>query len=105
MNKARQGRFTGGRTPLGYKKVKEDNKSDIAIDEDESQIITTIHGLRRRRFSMQAIANYLNNHQVPTKRGGKWYASTIHYILKNKIYRGTYEYNAIKSKRLDLVIK
>jgi len=105
LNKARQGRFTGGRTPLGYKKVEVDNKSDIAIDEDEAQIITTILGLRRRRFSMQSIAEHLNNNHVPTKKGGKWYSSTIHYILKNKIYRGTYEYNAIKSKRLDLVIK
>lgn len=105
LNKARQGLFTGGRTPLGYKKVEIDSKSDIAIDEDEAQIISTIHGLKRRKFSMQYIAKYLNDNHIPTKRGGKWYASTIHYILRNKIYRGTYEYNAIKSERLDLVIK
>ncbi len=105
MNKARQGKFTGGRTPLGYKKVEVDNKSDIGIDENEAQIITTILGLRRQRLSMQSIADYLNKNQVPTKRGGKWHASTIEYILKNKIYAGIYEYNAIKTKRLDLVIK
>ena len=105
MTKARQGRFAGGRTPLGYKKVEVDSKSDIAIDEGEAQIISTILLLRRRRYSMQAIADHLNKNHVPTKRGGKWYASTVHYILRNKIYRGTYEYKAIKSDRLDLVIK
>ena len=105
ITKARQGLFAGGRTPLGYKNVEVDSKSDIAIDEDEAQIISAIHGLRRRRYSMQAIADYLNKNHVPTKRGGKWYASTVHYILRNKIYRGMYEYNAIKSDRLDLIIK
>jgi site-specific DNA recombinase len=105
INKARQGRFTGGRTPLGYKKTEFDNKSDIGIDEEEAKIITTILGLRKKRLSMQSIANHLNINNAPTKRGGKWHASTIDYILKNKIYSGTYEYNAIKTKRLDLVIR
>lgn len=105
MNKARQGQFTGGRTPLGYKKVEVDNKTDITIDNVEAEIISTIHRLKRQRYSMQSIADYLNENKVPTKRGGKWYASTIHYILKNKIYKGTYEYNSIKTKRLDLIIK
>ena len=105
MNKAKQGRFTGGRTPLGYKKVEVDNKSDIAIDEDEAEIIAMIHKLRRSGLSMQSIADRLNKNQVPTKRGGKWYASTIQYILNNKLYRGIIEYNSIKTNRLDLIIK
>jgi site-specific DNA recombinase len=105
LNKARQGRFTGGRTPLGYKKVEVDNKSDIGIDEEEAKTITIILGLRKQRLSMQAIADFLNNNHVPTKKGGKWYASTIDYILKNKIYAGTYKFNTIKTKRLDLVIR
>jgi site-specific DNA recombinase len=105
MNKARQGRFAGGRTPLGYKKVEVENKSDIGINEDEAKIITTILRLRKQRLSMQSIATHLNSNQVPTKNGGRWHASTIDYILKNKIYSGTYEFNAIKTKRLDLIIR
>ena len=105
MNKAKQGRFTGGRTPLGYRKAEVDNKSDIAIDEDEAEIIAMIHKLRRSGLSMQSIADRLNKNQIPTKRGGKWYASTIQYILNNKLYRGIIEYNSIKTNRLDLIIK
>jgi len=105
MNKAKTGRFTGGRTPLGYRKTEFDNKSDIAIDEDEAKVITCIHKLRKEGLSMQAIANYLNNNQAPTKRGGRWFASTVHYILNNKLYKGIFEYNSIKTERLDLMIK
>jgi len=105
MNKAKQGRFTGGRTALGYRKVEVDNKSDIGIDEGEAKVITCIHKLRKEGLSMQAIADYLNTNRVHTKRGGKWFSSTIHYILNNKLYKGIYEYNSIKTNRLDLMIK
>lgn len=33
------------------------------------------------------IANELNADGVPTKRGGKWYAATVHYIMHNKLYK------------------
>jgi len=90
---------------LGYKHIKVDNKPDLVIDQVEADTVVMIKKLRRRGLSMGAIANRLNRDEIPTKRGGKWHASTIQYVLKNKMYKGHYQYNRIKTKRLDLAIR
>ena len=105
LRKAKSGGFVGGQIALGYKHVIVDNKPDIAIDQKTAKTISMIRTLRKRGLSMNSIANQLNENQVPTKRGGKWYASTIHYILNNKLYKGLFEYNTIKIKRLDLAMQ
>ncbi len=105
MNKAKLGGFAGGQRPLGYKRTKVDNKPDITIDQDEADTVLMIKKFRRRGLSMGAIADRLNRDEIPTKRGGRWHASTIQYILKNKMYKGHYQYNRIKTKRLDLTIR
>jgi DNA invertase Pin-like site-specific DNA recombinase len=105
INKAKRGGFAGGTRPLGYKKVEVDNKADITIDQGEAETVSMIKRLRKRGLSMKAIADHLNDNGIPTKRGGKWYASTIQYILNNKLYKGLFEYNSIKAKRLDLAIR
>jgi len=105
MNKAKEGGFAGGQRPFGYKPIKINNRPDIAIDQEEASIITMIKKLRRRGMSMKSIADRLNDDRIPTKRGGQWHASTIQYILNNKVYKGNFEHNRIKTKRLDLVIK
>jgi len=105
LRKAKSGGFVGGQIALGYKHVIVDNKPDIAIDQKTAKTISMIRTLRKRGSSMNSIANQLNENQVPTKRGGKWYASTIHYILNNKLYKGLFEYNTIKTKRLDLAMQ
>lgn len=103
--KAKNGGFAGGKRALGYKKILIEDKPDLAIDEDEAETIILIRKLRREGLSMQAIADKLNGIQAPTKRGGKWYASTIQYILNNKLYKGIFEYNSTRSKRADLAIR
>ncbi|MBE9593861.1 MAG: recombinase family protein [Proteobacteria bacterium] len=105
MNKAKNGGFAGGQRALGYKHIIVDNKPDITIDKKEAQTVSMIRNLRRRGLSMKAIADHLNDNQVPTKRGGNWYASTVQYILNNKLYKGLFEYNSISTERLDLVIQ
>jgi len=105
INKAKQGGFAGGTRALGYRKIEVDNKPDIGIDPQEAETVSMIRKLRKRGLSMKAIADRLNDTGIPTKRGGKWYASTIQYILKNRLYKGLFEYNSIKTKRLDLAIQ
>ncbi len=105
MNKAKLGGFAGGQRPLGYKHIKIDNKPDLVIDQAEAGTVLMIKKLRRRGLYMGAIADRLNRDEIPTKRGGRWHASTIQYILKNKMYKGHYQYNRIKTKRLDLAIR
>lgn len=42
----------------------------------------------KNKLSLRQIANRLNEKVIPTKRGGKWYAGTVRYILLNARYKG-----------------
>ena len=96
--KASKGKYSGGAVPLGYC-IK--NK-DLAIN-GERELIKKIFNLKRSgRYSINAIARKLNEDSYETKRGGKWHASTISYILKNPVYKGKYSYKEIKTTRNDL---
>jgi site-specific DNA recombinase len=70
-------------TPYGY------NREGDSLTENgqELQAIRLINDLRQRGLSMAKIAAELTARDIPTKTGGKWYASTVSYILKNKLYR------------------
>jgi len=99
LNKARKGGFTGGSIPLGYSNEGKDlKKNDIAI----ITVKEIFYLKRHRRFSMEKIARHLNESNAPTARGGKWYASTISYILKNQLYKGKITYKDVVSDRQDL---
>ena len=99
MNKARKGGYAGGSTALGYgSKDKELHLLDI-----EAETVKIIFNLKRKKhLSLNQIARQFNFDGIKTKRGGKWYASTLSYILKNPIYKGNYEYKSIESERSDL---
>jgi len=92
--KAQSGGYAGGSVPLGYKV-----KSRELVPNGETETIKKIFNLKRSgRYSINKIANYLNKNDYPTQRGGKWYASTVSYILSNPIYKGKYQYSGIKSE-------
>ncbi len=42
--------------------------------------------LRSGGYSLGKIAQTFNGEGVPTKRGGKWYRSTVRYLLNNELY-------------------
>ena len=105
QRKAKSGGFAGGCRPLGYMKTEIDNKPDLIVDPIQAKTVSLIKKLRKRGFSMKSIADHLNSHEIPTRRGGKWYASTVWYILNNRLYRGVLEHNTIKNKRLELAIR
>jgi len=73
-----------GSPPLGF--IAEDKKL-LQIDE-EFKIVSYVKKLKRKRLSLRQIANRLNEQEIPTKRGGSWYAGTVKYILDNAKYRG-----------------
>ncbi|MFQ6065822.1 MAG: recombinase family protein [bacterium] len=54
----------------------------------ELEIVQYVKALRRKRLSHRDIAKRLNKEGIPTKRGGRWYGSTVSYILKNHRYKG-----------------
>lgn len=100
-SKAQRGGYAGGSTALGYVTK---NKI-LVIDPEQSKIIKNIFYLRRyKKLSYSKIAKKLNFDEVPTARGGKWYAGTVQYILKNPIYRGNTSYNNFEGINKNLII-
>ena len=71
-----------GPTPLGY--VREGDR--LHPDNAELATVARIHDLADAGTSLAAIARQLNADAVPTKRGGRWHASTVRYILRNVLY-------------------
>ncbi|MEK6558022.1 MAG: recombinase family protein, partial [Candidatus Margulisiibacteriota bacterium] len=89
MNKAKKGLYSGGAVPFGYSS----QSKELSINDQNSVTIKKIFYLKRyKKLSLYKIASYLNENDYRTARGGKWNASSIRYILQNKIYKGTLEY-------------
>jgi site-specific DNA recombinase len=61
-------------------------------------------GKRHKRLSLGQIARELNEREIPTARGGRWYASTVKYILENPVYKGLLDYKGETAKRADLAL-
>ena len=79
------GRAEMARVPFGYR-IEGDQ---MAINADEAAAVQRIFAEFTRpyiRAGLSEIADGLNVDGVPTQRGGKWYASTVRYILGNSIY-------------------
>lgn len=69
-------------TPLGFNR---DGKRLVANGQ-EQETIKRIKSWHTEGVSMQEIARRLNDAGTPTKKGGKWYASTVSNILKNNLH-------------------
>jgi len=69
-------------TPYGFDRV----EKELLENSQEQEIIAQIFTWRQSGWSLRKIAAELNHRGVPTKRGGKWYAATIRYLLKNNLY-------------------
>lgn len=99
--KARKGLYAGGGVAFGYcSKDKE-----LLIDSDKATIVKEIFRMRiALHYSYERIANILNEQGYPTMRGGKWNTGTIHYMIRNKVYRGIVEYSGESAKRSELAL-
>ncbi len=95
--KAREGKWTGGRAPLGYRVV----AGQLEIDEDEAELIRRIFGqYTDDKMSAYRIATQLNAEEVPTqstrrgfttkriKQPNHWDWNRILYIIKSETYAG-----------------
>src|SRR5579884_779130 len=70
--------------PLGFARVGD----DLIEDPREMATVARIQEFRTLGWNYSRIADHLNAQKVPTKRGGKWWAASIRYILKNDLYDG-----------------
>lgn len=65
----------------------------LASAPDEQLVISKILGLRTSGMKLRQIAETLNAESVPTRCGGRWYATQVHRVL-----RATERINHIKQK-------
>ena len=75
------------RIPYGYRQ----QGSGLVIDAEAAVVVVRIFQEFTRtyiRAGLTEIAAGLNVDEVPTQRGGKWFASTVKYILANQVYAG-----------------
>ena len=90
----KQGKWVGGKTPLGYTKGSTE-KNKLIIYEPEAQIVRTIFNMAFSGNQVGTIRDYLNNSHIPTANKSRynketyWENKTIKNILKNKVYIGT----------------
>jgi DNA invertase Pin-like site-specific DNA recombinase len=71
-----------GPTPFGFDRI----GGRIAENPSEQAVIGRIQQQRAAGQTLRAIADGLNADEIPTKTGGKWYASTVKYLLGNELY-------------------
>ncbi len=80
QHKISQGQHVGS-PPLGFKIAEE---GQLEKELTELAIVERIRALRTEGLTLQAIADLLNRENVPTKRGGSWYPSTVTKVLSRK---------------------
>ena len=96
----KQGKWVGGKTPLGYIKDPKD-KNHLVICDEEAKIVRTIFNMALFGNSVGEIRDYLNNNNIPTaneiryKKVTFWENKTVKLILQNKAYIGV----TIQNKR------
>ena len=85
-------RFSEGSVELarlfGYDIERIDKQVRLTVNEDEAKTVRLIYQLYLGGMGFIAIANYLQDHGMPTKCGGTWGASQVGEILKQEKYIG-----------------
>lgn len=70
------------RTPFGFDREGDDLKRNAR----EWKLAQKIRARRAAGETLQSIADWLNKSGAKSKRGGKWFASTVKYIVDNELY-------------------
>ena len=77
-----------GSPPLGFEAIEKElkrNSNELAAVREVFRLRWKHRG--KNKLSLRQIANRLNEQGIPTKRGGRWHAGTVNYILHNTKYR------------------
>jgi len=66
--------------PFGYREV----QGRLVEVKREAGIVAEILELREQGHTLAAIADTLNTRGIEGKRGGRWYASTVRYVIQRQ---------------------
>lgn len=73
----------------GYKNV----NGVATVVEEQAQVVRLIFDMFNSGKGTLVIANWLNDHGIPTMECGKWNTSQINYMLKNITYTGVMKWS------------
>ncbi len=91
IEKAKHGRYIGGRLPIGYGRGPGDS---IVVVEQEAAFVRYIMRLvAEDGLTVPSIREQLEAEGVPSRYGGKWWTSTVQRILENTAYYGRFRFN------------
>ena len=80
---ATEGRWSGGIVPYGWRRAQDDRGSRLVLEPDEARWRRWIHEQYQRGWSCLRIARYLNDHGVPTRKGGPWSDGLVWNMLRS----------------------
>ena len=97
IDRAMSGKWNGARMPYGWKWNEE--KQFPEHDPIESEKARTLYQVYDQTHSTAKVRDFCYEHDIQTKRGGKWTTTTILNFLKNPMNKGDYRYNYRNSAR------
>lgn len=97
LGRAKNGLWNGANVPFGY--AWDDLLQFPVPHPTEADIIKFMYDFYEMEQSSCKLRDYLNGHDIPTKRGGEWTSKTVADIIRNPMYKGTYRYNYRESAR------
>ncbi|HBR30696.1 MAG TPA: recombinase family protein, partial [Clostridiales bacterium] len=96
---ALKGLHTGGKPPFGYDVDPETKK--LVINEKEACAVRLIFDRFLEGYGYDKIMNELNVHGYRTKCGNPFGKNSLHGIVRNEKYTGTYIFNRSAAKDVD----
>ena len=91
LSRANDGIWNGGKVPFGYAYDKQ--TKTFSILEDEAKTVRLIYALYESSKSLVTVSKALNERGIKTRSGSEWSPTTVHAMLSNPFYSGTYRYN------------
>ncbi len=91
ISRAETGQWNGGRVPFGY--FWDSESKVFSIIEKEADIVRLIFQMYSEENSLLNIAKYLNEKNILTRNNNPWSTTTLHIIIRNPFYIGSYRYN------------
>ena len=87
---ASEGKWISSIAPYGYNRVKIPHEKGFTLEPhpEEGPVVKKIFEMYLNHQGTKIIANYLNDHDIPTRHGDLWTYSTISQIITNPVYMG-----------------